>query len=123
MVASKDSWKWWSGMCTVPDVLVDRWQAVYREYSATEGNRAELARLSANVAVVWREMARVPGLEWWLVAALSAAAEAFERQAQDWAVARPRGGSGRPTEWRTGSHYRRELSGDHDRSSVSGSVM
>lgn len=111
----------WAGMDMVPDVLVDRWQAAYGAYSAAEGDRAELARLSANVAVVWRDMAAMPGLAWWLVAALSAAAEAFERQARDWGGGSRCGVSSRPTEWRTGSH-RGESSGDRVRSFVSGSV-
>jgi hypothetical protein len=42
-------------------------------------------------------MAVTPGLEWWVVAALTAAAEAFEKQARDWGGA-PREASHRPTE-------------------------
>lgn len=106
----------------VPDVLVDRWQAAYGAYSAVEGDRAELVRLSLDVAAVWRDMAAVPGLAWWLVAALSAAAEAFERQAQEWGRGGSRCGvSSRPTEWRAGSH-RGEPSGDGVGLPVSGSV-
>jgi hypothetical protein len=106
----------------VPDVLVGRWQAVYGAYSAAEGDRAELARLSAEVAAVWREMAAVPGLAWWLVAALSAGAEAFERQARDWGVGIPRDRSSRPAEWGTGSHRQGKPSGQWFRSPVSGGV-
>jgi hypothetical protein len=111
-------------MDVVPDALVGRWQAAYSAYSAAEGDRAELARLSANVAVVWREMAGLPGLAWWLVAALTAGAEAFERQAREWGVGIPLGRSSRPTDWRTGSHYQSEVStsGERLRSPASGSV-
>ena len=106
----------------VPDALVGRWQAAYSAYSAAEGDRAELARLSAEVAAAWREMAAVPGLGWWLVAALSAAAEAFERQAQDWSRSHPRARPSRPTEWQTGSHRQGGPSVDQLRPPVSGSV-
>jgi len=41
-----------------------------------------MARASADVAAVWREM--TPDMPWWELAALGAAAQAFERQAQDW---------------------------------------
>ncbi|TDV54903.1 hypothetical protein [Actinophytocola oryzae] len=44
----------------------------------------EFARRSAAVAVAWRRMAAVPGLEWWVVGALWTAAEAYELQARDW---------------------------------------
>jgi hypothetical protein len=108
-------------MGMVPDVLVSRWQAVYSAYSAAGGDRAEVARLSADVAAVWREMAAVPGLAWWLEAALIHGAEAFERQSQDWGV--PRARSGRPSEWRTGSHYQGETSGARVGPSVLGSVQ
>jgi hypothetical protein len=112
----------WSGMDTVPDALVGRWQAVYSAYSAAGGDRAELARLSAEVAAAWREMAGLPGFAWWLVAALTAGAEAFERQARDWGVGVPRGRSSRPSEWGIGSHRQGEPSGELFRSPVSGSV-
>lgn len=109
-------------MDVVPDALVSRWQAAYSAYSAAEGDRAELARSSENVAIAWWEMAAVSGLAWWLVAALSAGAEAFERQARDWSEDIPRGRSDRPTEWRTGSHRRGDASDEWFHSSVSGSV-
>lgn len=77
--------------------LVQRWEAVYREYgtaservSTTEpGDRTiarHMARASADVAAVWREMAGEPEMVWWLVAALSAAAQAFEYQSRDWSA-------------------------------------
>ena len=37
-----------------------------------------------DVAAVWREMTVEPDVPWWELAALGAAAQAFERQAQDW---------------------------------------
>lgn len=77
-------------MDVVPDVLVQRWQAVYREYmtaaqthSTTSEDHANMARLSADVATAWRQMATTPELEWWMTAALTAAAEAFEQQARE----------------------------------------
>lgn len=78
-------------MDVVPDVLVQGWQDVYREYmtaaqtrNTTPENRANMARLSAEVATAWRQMTTTPELEWWMTAALTAAAEAFEQQAQEW---------------------------------------
>ena len=81
----------------IAERLLARWEAVYREYgtasarvSSTEpGDRAvarHMARASADVAAVWREMAGEPEMAWWLVAALSAAAQAFEYQSRDWAA-------------------------------------
>ncbi|MGH3757275.1 MAG: hypothetical protein ACRDTB_05800 [Actinophytocola sp.] len=75
--------------------MVRRWEAVYREYgSASErvttaepGDRAiarHMARASQDVAAVWREMTAASDLPWWMVAALVAAAQAFEQQAKDW---------------------------------------
>ena len=43
-----------------------------------------MARASADVAAVWREMTAEPDMPWWELAALGAAAQAFERQAHDW---------------------------------------
>lgn len=90
---------WWegSGVVMVPDELVGRWEAVYREYGVTSeavnssvpGDRAvarRMARASEDVAVVWREMSDGSGLPWWAVAALVAAGQAFEHQARDWAA-------------------------------------
>jgi hypothetical protein len=51
------------------------------------GDRAvarHMASASVNVALVWRQMAAEPDMPWWSVAALSAAAQAFEYQARDW---------------------------------------
>lgn len=77
--------------------MVVRWEAVYREYgmasqrlSSTEpGDRAvarHMARASQDVAAVWREMAGEVDMPWWSVAALVAAAQAFEYQARDWSA-------------------------------------
>jgi hypothetical protein len=79
----------------VSERLVARWEAVYREYGLTSemvsnsvpGDGAvarRMARASADVAAVWREMAAEPEMPWWELAALGAAAQAFERQAHDW---------------------------------------
>ena len=113
----------WSGM-DMPNVLVDRWQAVYSAYSSADGDQVESARLSADIAGVWREMAAVPGLAWWLVAALRTAAEAFERQARNWSGTIPRGRSSRPTELSTRARHQHEVSAPRERihSAVPGSV-
>ena len=76
----------------VPAHLLDAWEAVYRDYASASDrtdprnvqDRQVLAQLSARVAVTWRRMAEAPGVEWWLVAAFSTAAEAMEQQARDW---------------------------------------
>jgi hypothetical protein len=79
----------------VSERLVVRWEAVYREYGlasemvskSVPGDGAvarHMAQASQDVAAVWREMAVEPDMPWWELAALGAAAQAFERQAQDW---------------------------------------
>jgi hypothetical protein len=81
----------------VSERLVRRWEAVYREYglasetvsTAEPGDRAvarHMARASRDVAAVWREMTAEAGMPWWSVAALVAAAQAFEQQSKDWAA-------------------------------------
>ena len=82
-------------MDAVPEVMVQEWQAVYRDYIAaaqtrnpTPEERRNIALLSAAVATAWRQMASTPNLEWWTNAALTAAAEAFEQQAQEWGASR-----------------------------------
>jgi hypothetical protein len=93
-----------SGVVMVSERLVQRWEAVYREYgtasqrlSSTEpGDRTvarHMARASADVAAVWREMAGEPDMQWWSVAALCAAAQAFEYQSRDWAARAKHDGS------------------------------
>jgi hypothetical protein len=75
--------------------LVRRWETAYAEYgrasemvnNSVPGDRAvarHMALASENVAVAWRQMAAEPDMPWWSVAALSAAAQAFEYQARDW---------------------------------------
>lgn len=97
-----------SGVVMVSERLVQRWEAVYREYgtasqrlsSAEPGDRTvarHMARASADVAAVWREMAGEPGMPWWSVAALCAAAQAFEYQSRDWSArAKYEGAAGGP---------------------------
>jgi hypothetical protein len=79
----------------VPESLRVRWEAAYRSYgnasmrsaSAASGDRGAarlIASTSREVAAVWREMEALPNLPWWTVAALAAAAQAFEFQARDW---------------------------------------
>jgi hypothetical protein len=91
------SWREGSGVVMVPERLVRRWEAVYREYglasemvnNSVPGDRAvarHMARASENVAVVWREMAAEQDMPWWSLAALMAAAQAYEHQARDWAA-------------------------------------
>ena len=85
------------GVVMVSEGLVSRWEAVYREYgtasqrlsSSEPGDRSVarlMARASADVAAVWREMSGESDMPWWLVAALGAAAQAFEYQARDWSA-------------------------------------
>lgn len=79
----------------VSEELVQRWEAVYAEYgrasemvnNSEPGDRAvarHMALASGNVALVWRQMSAEPDMPWWSVAALSAAAQAFEFQSRDW---------------------------------------
>lgn len=80
----------------IPDELEQRWESAYRQYvdtaSTTETASAQvMASVSSSLARAWREIAEVPGLPWWMVAAASTAAESFEAQAREWAA---RGGSG-----------------------------
>ncbi|HEU5471191.1 MAG TPA: hypothetical protein VFV67_11105 [Actinophytocola sp.] len=49
-----------------------------------------MATTSQAVADAWRTIATVATLPWWTVAALSAAAEAYESQARDWSLRTPR---------------------------------
>jgi hypothetical protein len=76
----------------VPAHLLRAWEAVYRDYAASDRadvknprDRREQAELAARLAVAWRRLAEAPGIEWWLVAAFSTAAQAMEQQAHDWA--------------------------------------
>jgi hypothetical protein len=89
------SWREGLGVVMVSERLVVRWEAVYREYGlasemvskSVPGDGAvarHMAQASQDVAAVWREMTAEPDMPWWELAALGAAAQAFERQAQDW---------------------------------------
>lgn len=79
----------------VPEELVRRWESAYRRYgeasktavSAVPGDRGaagEMAAASSEVAAAWRAMESIVDLPWWILAALVAAAQAFEFQARDW---------------------------------------
>jgi hypothetical protein len=112
-----------SGM--VPVELVTRWQGVYGEYVAVDrmgqmspNYAADMARLSAEVAAAWRDLAATPGLAWWLVAALTTAAEAFDRQARAWHGSQA--SAGRPAEH--GSGPRRLQPGERWFDSAAGDV-
>jgi hypothetical protein len=94
-----------SGVAMVSERLVRSWEAVYREYgtasqrlgSAEPGDRSvarHMARASADVAAVWRNMAAESDLPWWSMAALCAAAQAFEYQARDWSARAKHEGAG-----------------------------
>jgi hypothetical protein len=93
--ASGHAWRKGSGVVMMSEGLVRRWETVYGEYgqasemvnNSVPGDRAvarHMASASGNVALVWRQMAAEPDMPWWSVAALSAAAQAFEYQARDW---------------------------------------
>jgi hypothetical protein len=79
----------------IAEELVQRWEAAYRRYGAASKSAAAavpgdrvaaqgMAAASREVADVWREMESASDLPWWLLAALSAAGQAFEFQARDW---------------------------------------
>jgi hypothetical protein len=79
----------------VSEFMAGRWEQAYREYGlASElvvrsepGDRAVARGMSAAsraVALAWRDIEVIPGLPWWAVAAVHAAAEAFDTQARDW---------------------------------------
>jgi hypothetical protein len=102
----------------VPARLVGRWEAAYRQY----GQASELAARSAagdpqaaqavasaslEVAAAWREMTGTTGLPWWALAALRAAADAFEQQARNWRARAAYQDGGSPTVRRPPSSRRR----------------
>lgn len=76
--------------------LNDEWQRAYMAYrvayraAVEDPSRWDLAErvsyAARRVARLWHELSAVPGLEWWAVAALAAAAEAMSEAAQEWAV-------------------------------------
>jgi hypothetical protein len=80
---------------TMPAALIARWESAYRQYAnlAQVIGRSEcvrsdeahaMASASWDVATAWREMATTAVLPWWVLAAIRAAADAFEQQAHDW---------------------------------------
>jgi transposase len=82
---------------TMPARLVMQWEDAYRQYGAAfdHATRQEagdpqaaeaVASASWQIAGVWRDMATAVPLPWWLLAALRAAADAFETQAHGWHV-------------------------------------
>jgi hypothetical protein len=90
----------------MPEHLVSRWEAAYRQYgqasrsaaSSVAGDRnaaQAMASASWEVAAVWREMESLSDLPWWVLAAVGAAAQAFEFQARDWNARAELDGAGR----------------------------
>lgn len=88
-------WRKGSGVVMVPETFVRRWEKAYRNYGvaartaalAVPGDRGtaqEMAAASLEVAAAWREMESIVDLPWWVLAAVGAAAQAFEFQARDW---------------------------------------
>ena len=85
---------------TVPAELVARWEAAYRRYTelarTARGRRGDVASsetlvaASWEVATAWRDIATTAPLPWWTLAALRAAADAFEHQAHHWHAAMDR---------------------------------
>lgn len=84
-----------SSAVAVPVRLVQQWEKAYRQYGqasahaarSAAGDRAAaraVAKTSREVAAVWHEIAKMPGLPWWVLAAVRAAAQVFESQARDW---------------------------------------
>lgn len=81
-----------------PENAVRRWEAAYWRYTVASKTAAgahagdersvgEMVTASRAVADAWRAMElAVPDLPWWTLAAVSAAAQAFEFQARDWSV-------------------------------------
>lgn len=80
----------------VPEEAIARWEDAYRAYLKLGDSRAEtrperlkLSGVLREVADGWRAIAATPGLEWWVLAALSAAAETAEQQARQFSAPRP----------------------------------
>lgn len=81
-------------MVNVPESMVTRWEGVYRYYE--QANKiagsgrvnavvvADMVRASREVAAAWRVFTRADGLPWWVVAAVTTAAQAFDTQAREW---------------------------------------
>jgi hypothetical protein len=83
-------------MSGAPGPLVQRWEAAYRRYTtesehvrfATDPSQVAAAMASASweVATAWRDIATSTALPWWTLAAVRAAADAFEAQAHTWQI-------------------------------------
>lgn len=58
------------------------WEDAYRRYQSSAGPNVVVT--SRAVASAWRSILQVAELPWWLLAAVGSAAEAFERQAEEW---------------------------------------
>lgn len=80
---------------TVPSDLLTRWESAYRRYtdvaraierspSGRPGLAEAMGSASWEVATAWRDIATTVALQWWMIAALRAAADAFEQQARHW---------------------------------------
>ena len=81
----------------VSEDLVQRWEAAYQRYGEAskvsvatvvgdQGVAREMVVASHEVATAWRSLESTPDLPWWALAAVAAAAEAFEFQAQEWMI-------------------------------------
>jgi hypothetical protein len=96
---------------TAPPQLVQQWETAYQHYTnATEHathtpNDPHTAHLMASaswqVASLWRDIATATVLPWWALAALRAAAEAFEAQAQAWHAKTRLADRAMSSEWRS----------------------
>lgn len=89
-------------MVTVPEPMVTRWEGAYRFYeqaNAVAGSGrvnevvvADMVRASREVAAAWRVFTRLDGLPWWVLAAVTTAAQAFDAQAREWERRLPKDG-------------------------------
>ena len=79
----------------VPQALVTGWEDVYRHYGNASEAASRLPQVDAAtargmsqaswaVASSWRGIASASQLPWWVLAAVLAAAEAFDEQSQYW---------------------------------------
>lgn len=84
-----------AGGLVVPEPFVRMWESAYVEYGQAREMTARMsvddpaaawhmATTSWAVANAWREITTVARLPWWMLAAVEAAAEAFETQARYW---------------------------------------
>jgi hypothetical protein len=79
----------------VPAKLLTGWEDAYRQYGRASETVTrtrdtdpaaiwQMAVTSSAVAVAWRQVASRRQLPWWLLAAVDAAAQAFEAQSLEW---------------------------------------